>query len=537
MFFCVHLTKQHFHFVLFALFFLDTMPATSPYLLTSPLVTSRPSLFDKGGNTGKIDDFKKELNEKCGVLGLATANTQALGHCLFFGLYALQHRGQESCGMAVFNNDHLNLHKGMGLVSQVFNNEDTVAGLTGQIGVGHTRYATTGGSCHENSQPVVCRSRLGSLVLAHNGNLFNLSELRDRFHLEASDAYGMDSDSHVMARCIAQQLVPSQGDLLEACKTVFEQCQGAFSVVVASGDALVAARDRHGIRPLSLGELILEDGAKTVVVASETSAFDILGATFIRDLEPGEVFVAYRNGQTAQAFLEGSKANRFCVFEYVYFARPDSTLLGQSVYYSRVKMGQLLAKKHPVQADMVIPVPDSGNPAAVGFSQQSGIPYMEGLIKNRYVGRTFINPTQALRVQGLRLKLNPLAALLKDKKVVVVDDSIVRGNTSHRLVEMLKECGVKEIHFRVSSAPVKHPCFYGIDMSTEEELLANRMNLAEIQDWLGVTSLEYLSLEEMAEATGKPMSGLCVACFNADYPAGRPDALIEQEPLFKGAPA
>lgn len=462
--------------------------------------------------------MKEGLHEKCGVIGIAASQTLSMGHLLFYGLYALQHRGQESCGMAVFDNDQLSIHKGLGLVSQVFH-EDTVAKLTGQIGVGHTRYSTTGGLSQENSQPVVCRSRMGSIVLAHNGNLFNLPSLRDRFGLEYSDAYGMDSDSHVMARCISQQLVRSEGDILEASKTVLEQCEGAFSVVLAIGDTLIAARDRHGIRPLSLGRL--ETGQ--TVVASETSAFDIIGATYIRDLAPGEVYVAYRNGKTASTHLEGPKAERFCVFEYVYFARPDSQLNQKSVYQARVNMGKILARKHPVEADMVIPVPDSGNPAAVGYSQESGIAYMEGLIKNRYVGRTFINPTQALRQQGIRLKLNPLSHLIKDKRVIVVDDSVVRGNTSQRLVQMLRECGVREIHFRISSSPVKHPCFYGIDMSTESELLANKMSIPEIQAWLGVESLEYLSETEMAEATGLPTTQLCMACFNADYPAGKPE--------------
>lgn len=461
--------------------------------------------------------FEREANEKCGVFGIMAPKTLDLGQLLYFGLFALQHRGQESCGMAVFDNDQLLLHKGLGLVSQVFN-EEQVSKFKGQVGVGHTRYSTTGSITHENAQPVVTRSRMGSLVLAHNGNLFNLNALRDRFGLEYSDSFGANSDSHVMSRCIAQQLVKADGDLMQAAKDVFAYCQGAFSVVLASGDTLIAARDRYGIRPLCLGRM--ESGA--IIVASETSALNIVGATFERELEPGEVFMAKRNGTTASAFIEGERQSRFCVFEYVYFARPDSILNHKVVYETRVALGKHLARRCPVEADIVIPVPDSGNPAAVGYSQESGIPYMEGLIKNRYVGRTFINPTQELRDQGIRLKLNPLATVLQGKRVVVVDDSIVRGNTSRRLVQMLKESGVKEIHFRVSSAPVKHPCFYGIDMSEESQLLANQLDIEGIRQWLDVASVAYLTHEDMADAAGLKPNQLCMACFNDDYPAGRP---------------
>jgi amidophosphoribosyltransferase len=466
----------------------------------------------------------REANEKCGVFGVITPKTIPMGQLLFFGLNALQHRGQESCGMAVFDNDQLSLHKGLGLVSRVFT-DSIVEKLHGQVGVGHTRYATTGETTQENSQPVVCRSRAGSLVLAHNGNLFNLSTLRDTFGLEASDGYGANSDSHVMARCIAQAMAAAQGNLQEACKAVFEVCEGAFSVVVASGDTLVAARDRHGIRPLCVGKTTTGH----LIVASETCALDIVGAQYLRDILPGEVFMANRNGETASLYLEGHKKERFCVFEYVYFARPDSMLHQQQIYEVRLRLGHQLALRQPVEADMVIPVPDSGNPAAVGYSRASGIPYMEGLIKNRYVGRTFINPTQELREQGLRMKLNPLSSLLKGKRVVVVDDSIVRGSTSQRLVAMLRHCEVKEIHLRISSAPVKHPCFYGIDMSTEEELLANQMELEAIRTWLGVDTLAYLTLEDMTIATKQGEGDLCTACFNNVYPAGQPSLDAEPE--------
>lgn len=471
---------------------------------------------------GRLQPTRPEesgLREKCGVFGLIAPKTVAMGHMLYFGLYALQHRGQESCGMAVFDNDELSLRKGLGLVSQVFADDDALAKLRGQVGVGHTRYSTAGGETFENAQPVICRSPMGSLVLAHNGNLIQLQALREAFHLEASDTFGADSDSHVMARCIAQALRQTQGSLVQACKLVFEQCQGAFSVVVGAGDRLIAARDAHGIRPLCIGRL--ENGAW--VAASETCALDIVGADYVRDLEPGEVFVARRDGTTQSVFLDVHRKEHFCVFEYVYFARPDSQLHGQTVYSVRLNMGRALAQQYPVEADVVMGVPDSGSPAAVGYSQESGIPYMEGLIKNRYVGRTFIHPTQELRERGLRLKLNPLASLLQGKRVVVVDDSIVRGTTSLHLVELLRECGVRQVHLRVSSAPVKHPCFYGIDMSTEDELIANHKTVEQMQQWLGVDSLGYLDEATMARlAMPDGRSALCMACFNNQYPAGQP---------------
>ena len=474
---------------------------------------------------------RSQLNEKCGVFGMCSSQTQAMGHLLYFGLYALQHRGQESCGMAVFDNDNLAIKKQQGLVSQVFTDE-ALSKLTGQVAVGHTRYATTGDRSQENSQPVVCRSPMGSLVLGHNGNLINLQKLRDAFHLEASDGFGANSDSHVMARCIAQALAQTRhthegGSLIEACKQVFEQCEGAFSVVVAAGDRLIACRDRFGIRPLCLGKIKpTESRSEAWVVASETCALDIVGAEYVRDIRPGEVFVARLDGSTESLQLSGEQpGEHFCVFEYVYFARPDSQLNGRTVYESRLELGKALSRLEPVEADYVIPVPDSGTPSAVGYSQASGIPYMEGLIKNRYVGRTFINPTQELRELGIRLKLNPLASLLKGKRVVVVDDSIVRGTTSRRLVQMLRDCGVKEVHLRISSAPVKHPCFYGIDMSTEAELLANKLSMDELKAWINVDTLAYMTPEGMREAVGvQTEQGVCMACFDNQYPAGKPEA-------------
>jgi amidophosphoribosyltransferase len=461
-----------------------------------------------------------ELNEKCGVLGILSPKVMSMGHLLFFGLYALQHRGQESCGMAVFTAAKtLLLHKELGLVSQVFTNEEKLASYQGVIGVGHTRYATAGSATLENAQPVVCHSTTGDMVLAHNGNLFNLEALRDTFNLEHGDSFGADSDSHVMARCIAQALRKNRGKLPQSTKAVLDQCEGAFSLVLANSVCLIAARDRHGIRPLCVGQL--PEGQW--VIASETCALDIIGASFIRNIDPGEIFVMNLDGSTQSLFLEGVKQEHFCIFEYVYFARPDSQLHGQTVYPVRMSMGKALAHRYPVEADYVIPVPDSGSPAAVGYSQASGIPYVEGLIKNRYVGRTFIHPSQELRERGLRLKLNPLTSLLAGKRVVVVDDSIVRGTTSRRLVQLLRECGVAEVHLRISSAPVKHPCFYGIDMSNEAELLADKMDAHAISRWLGADSLGYLTTEDMQSAVGDIGAAPCMACFTNHYPAGRPE--------------
>jgi amidophosphoribosyltransferase len=473
--------------------------------------------------------WHSELNEKCGVFGMISARTLPMGQYAYFALFALQHRGQESCGMAVFNNDQMTLHKDIGLVSQVFKDE-FLSTLEGQVVVGHTRYSTAGDSSLENAQPVISRSRLGSIALAHNGNLIELDTLRERFNLEVGDGFGANSDSHIMVRCLGQALAETQGDLAEAAHLVFNHCEGAFSVVMAMGDCLIAARDKQGIRPLCLGQT--KQGQW--VAASETCALDIIGATYVRDLAPGEILIIDLKGNFQTRWIQGAvsaQSEHFCAFEYIYFARPDSMLQGQSVYETRLKLGQLLAQRFPADADFVIPVPDSGIPAAVGYARFSGIPYMDGLIKNRYVGRTFINPTQALREQGIRLKLNPLKSLLAGKNVVVIDDSIVRGNTSKRIVDMLKDAGVAKIHFRVSSPPVKHPCYYGIDMSNEAELIANQLNESELNTWLGTDTLGYLSEEDLRSAVAQSgHAEPCMACFNNVYYAGRPKALN----LFSG---
>lgn len=483
----------------------------------------------------------REMTEKCGVFGMlippaAREKWADMGQYLYYGLYALQHRGQESCGMAVFDDDQLHLHKDMGLVNQVFEPR-LLSKLTGQIGIGHTRYSTTGDSNLDNAQPIVARTRNGALTLAHNGNLINLEPLKKRLS-EWIRPRGDGTDTTLVAEDIRHRLQEASlqrdhdiDDVLpHILSEAFRTYEGAFSFVLAFGNRLIAARDPQGIRPLCYGRT--PDGI--TVFASESCALDIVGATFIRDIEPGEMALVDLDGNIRfQSFLPmdntkeltEQKKERLCFFELVYFARPDSRMNDQLVYEYRLDLGRKLAERSdiecsPIEADMVIPVPDSGNVAAVGYSQQSGIPYMEGLIKNRYVGRTFIHPTQAMRERSIQLKLNPLTDILRGKNIVVVDDSIVRGNTSKKLVAMLKECGVKQIHLRISSAPVKHPCFYGIDMSTPDQLIANLKSVGDMKEWLGVDSLVYLNEDDM-KAVGSNRE-YCMACFNGTYPAGRP---------------
>jgi len=482
----------------------------------------------------------RALNEACGVFGIMNPESSSLGRTLYFGLYALQHRGQESCGMAVYDNYQLRLHKEMGLVNQVFNDQ-LLESLHGQIGIGHTRYSTTGASNLNNAQPVVVRTPFGALTLAHNGNLTNTEHLRTFLESQRYVAAG-NSDSNLMAQYIQHQLSQAK-TLQEAILETFNACEGAFSVVMATGDTLIAVRDRHGLRPFCMGQM--PSGA--LVFASETCALDIVGARYIRDIQPGEILIASMEEYYAclrehpehheralekgvmQLFLNNPvPKEHLCIFETVYFARPDSQLQGKSIYQYRLDLGRRLARiskeqQGDIQADIVIPVPDSGNVAAIGYSQESGIPFAEGLIKNRYVGRTFINPTHELREQGIQLKLNPLKDVLNGKNVVVVDDSIVRGNTSRNLIRMLRQCGVRRVHLRISSSPVKFPCFYGIDMSEPSQLIANQLASVEaIRDYLEVDSLIYLTPQDMIDIAG--LDTACTACFTGHYPAAAGEA-------------
>ena len=456
--------------------------------------------------------------EACGVFGVY-APGQNVARLTYFGLYALQHRGQESAGIATFKGKQVYLYKDMGLVSQVFN-ETILDELPGSIGVGHTRYSTTGSSHLANAQPAVVQTRLGEIALAHNGNLVNTKQLRDEL-LERSCNLTSTTDSEMIALAIAEELNDGS-QLLEAAIRAFNRCRGAFSLVIGSSEGLMGVRDPNGIRPLVIGTL--EGSPTRYVLASETCALDIIGAKFLRDVEPGELVWITENG--LESFQWSKKEERkLCIFEMFYFARPDSIVNEESLYSYRIRLGRRLAQESHVDADIVFGVPDSGIPAAIGFSQVSGIPYVEGLIKNRYVGRTFIQPTQAMRESGIRMKLNPLKDVLLGKKVIIIDDSIVRGTTSRKLVKSLYEAGAAEVHMRISSPPVTHPCFYGIDTDSQDHLIAATKSVKEIAKHLEVDSLAYLSWEGMLEETNQDTNTFCSACFTGDYPVPVPEKL------------
>jgi amidophosphoribosyltransferase len=445
----------------------------------------------------------------CGVFGIRS-DERDVARLSYFGLFALQHRGQESAGIAVSDEGQITVMREMGLVAQVFD-EETLQALPGDVAIGHTRYSTTGGVRWANAQPLVQHGRARTVALGHNGNLTNTAELRDALRADGV-RLGATSDTEVIAALLAHDEAP----LVEAVAATMCRLEGAYSVVAISEGTLVAFRDPHGIRPLALGRI-----GEDWVVASETCALDLVGATTVRDVRPGEVVAVDADGlRSAQALPEGRSA--LCIFEHVYFARPDSTLAGTEVHGARVRMGERLAAEAPVDADLVMPIPDSGTPAAIGFSKASAIPFAEGLIKNRYVGRTFIQPDQALREQGIRLKFNPLAEIA-GRRIVIVDDSIVRGNTMRQLVQMLFEAGAAEVHVRVSSPPVVSPCFYGIDMADEDQLAAAHRSVEEMREHVGATSLHYLSVEGMQAATRLPEASVCRACFTREYPTRVPE--------------
>ena len=456
--------------------------------------------------------------EACGVFGLY-APEEEVAKLAYFGLYALQHRGQESAGIATFEGKKVHLHKDMGLVSQVFS-ESKLSELSGRLAVGHTRYSTTGSSRVANAQPAVIPTRIGSLALAHNGNLVNTIELRQQLEKRGCD-FVTTTDSEMIAVAIAQE-VDSGKDWLEAAITAFGYCKGAYSLVIGTPEGLMGARDPNGIRPLVIG--VLDGETKRYVLASETCGLDIIGAEYLRDVRPGEIVQITESGMISKQWAT-SEARKLCVFEMIYFARPDSMVNEESLYTYRLRLGQQLAKENPVEADLVIGVPDSGVPAAIGFSQATGIAFGEGLIKNRYVGRTFIQPTQHMRELGIKMKLNPLKDVLTGKRLVIVDDSIVRGTTSRKIVQALRDAGAKEVHMRISSPPVTHPCFYGIDTDSQDQLIAATKSTAEIQAQIGVDSLAYLSWEGMLEATRQDPNSFCSACFTGDYPVAIPDSI------------
>jgi amidophosphoribosyltransferase len=445
----------------------------------------------------------------CGVFGIRSAERD-VARLSYFGLFALQHRGQEAAGIAVSDRGRLTVLRDMGLVAQVFD-EEKLQALPGDVAIGHTRYSTTGSNAWANAQPLVHHGGARTVALGHNGNLTNTTDLRAALIADGI-ALAATSDTEAIAALVANDPAP----IAEAVAQAMRRLEGAYSVVALSEGKLLAFRDPLGIRPLALGRL-----GEDWVVASETCAFDLIGATYERDVRPGELLVIDEDGVHAtQALPEGRHA--LCIFEHVYFARPDSTLAGAEVHGVRVRMGERLAAEAPVEADLVMPIPDSGTPAAVGFSRASGTPYSEGLIKNRYVGRTFIQPDADLRRQGIRMKFNPLAEVA-GKRLVIVDDSIVRGSTMQQLVRMLFDAGAAEVHVRVSSPPIVAPCFYGIDMADAEQLAAADRSVEQMRELIGATSLHYLSLEGMQAATRLPEASVCRACFTRDYPTRVPE--------------
>ena len=470
------------------------------------------------------------MEEACGVFAVQ-ASEQPVANLAYFGLYALQHRGQESAGIAVFNQGKVRLHKDMGLVSQVFD-QDVLARMPGDLAVGHNRYSTTGSSRVCNAQPVVLMTRLGPFALAHNGNLVNAAELRERID-DGQVEFTSTTDSELIAFAV-QQAVDRGLDWKAAITSAVSLCQGAFSLVIGTPGALYGLRDGYGIRPLVFG-VLGEDSSGQWVLSSETCGLDIIGAAFVDEVQPGELVTFLPGDPTPQRESWIEPTTRMCVFEMIYFARPDSRFFGESLYSYRQRIGQTLARESAVEADLVIGVPDSGIPAAIGYSQATGLPYADGLIKNRYVGRTFIQPTQAMREAGIRVKLNPLPDVLKGKRVVVIDDSIVRGTTSRKLVQALRDAGATEVHMRISSPPVTHPCFYGIDTDTQDQLIAARYTLEEIEAHLKVDSLAYLSKEGMVEAAGADSTHFCTACFDGDYPVPMDESMRSSKLMLEPA--
>ncbi len=476
-----------------------------------------------GRLTHDLDPQEKGPQDACGVFGV-WAPHEDVAKLTYFGLYALQHRGQESAGIAVSNGRQILVYKDMGLVSQAFD-EPTLASLQGHVAIGHTRYSTTGASTWHNAQPTFRPTAHGSVALAHNGNLTNTRELADRVANLREIAGELDlpikQGNHVVATndtSLVTTLMAGDPDrtLEQSALRVLPTLKGAFSFVFMDEHTLYAARDPQGVRPLVLGRM--ESGW---VVASEDAALATVGARVVREVEPGELVVIDDDGLRSHQFARPEPKG--CVFEYVYLARPDATIAGRSVHESRVEMGRRLARSFPADADIVIPVPESGTPAAVGYAEASGIPYGQGFVKNAYVGRTFIQPSQTLRQLGIRLKLNPLEHVIKGRRIVVVDDTIVRGNTQRAQIRMLREAGALEVHVRISAPPVKWPCFYGIDFATRAELIATGLGVEEIRASIGADSLGYISEDDMIAATNQPREKLCLACFDGAYPIPLPE--------------
>ena len=447
-------------------------------------------------------------NEECGVIGVFTPEGEA-SRLAFFGLFALQHRGQESAGIAAANGENVVVHADMGLVTQIFREPDFYP-LVGDMAIGHTRYSTSGSSELCNAQPLLVEGEHGQLAVANNGNIINALHLKEQLQDEWNCSFTSTTDTEVIAQMLAHAVGATWEERVFQC---MRQLEGAYSIVIQTKDTMIAARDPLGIRPLCLGKL---NGGW--IVASESCALDHLGAEYLREVGPGEVIIVDSNGLHTATWSGRTGRRALCVFELIYFARPDSIMDGQLVHSARQQLGAQLAKEHPVEADLVIGIPDSSTAAAVGYAQESGIPYSEGLIKNRYVGRTFIEPEQRLRDLGVRQKFNPLVEVIQGKRLVVVDDSIVRGTTTPHVVNLLRKGGAKEVHMRVCAPPIKHPCFMGVDMASRDELLAANNTLEQIREIVGADSLGYLTVEGLMKVVDGTNGGFCDACFTGNYP-------------------
>lgn len=459
-----------------------------------------------------FDNFAKEgLHEECGVFGVYSDGSLDPAYACYNGLLALQHRGQESCGIAVSDEGVIDYHKNMGLVTEVFNN-NILDSLSGQMGISHVRYSTAGGSVLENAQPLVMRYVKGTLSVAHNGNLTNAVEIRKQLEQRGA-IFQTTIDSEVICYVIARERLKCHS-VEDAVARTMQVIEGAYSLLVMSPRKVIAARDPHGFRPLCMGKV---NGS--YVFASESAALDACGAEFVRDIEPGEIVIADKDGPRSMKSELGEKKKSLCIFEYIYFARSDSFIDGVSVYEARKQAGKILARTFPVEADMVIGVPESGIDAAIGYSEESGIPYEKAIVKNSYIGRTFIKPSQKERMKSVRIKLNPITNMVKGKRVVIIDDSIVRGTTVDRIVTMLRDAGAKEVHMRISSPPFMWPCYYGTDIPSRGELIACNHSIEEITKLSGADSLGYLPVESLHEMIGYAPIGFCDGCFTGKYPA------------------
>lgn len=455
-----------------------------------------------------VFDLDDKPREECGIVGILCRDSGLCASGLIYrGLYALQHRGQESAGIATYRDEHIHVKRGSGLLMNVFDPEDFEV-LQGSIGIGHVRYSTTGSGYKQNVQPIIARFWGGMMAISHNGNIVNSKELRNQLINEGS-LIRSSSDTELILHLIARE---KRQDLRESVLAALDRLKGAYSMVMIVGDRLIAVRDPHGFRPLCLGKL-----GSGYVIASESTALDTMSAEFVRDVKPGEMIELY-GSEIQSSIFKRSERNTLCVFEYIYFARPDSIIDGISVYEVRKRMGRELAHLSKVKADVVIPVPDSGVTTAIGFSREAGIPYEIGLFKNSYVGRTFIDPMVDERGTKVKMKLNPIRSSMQGKRVAVVDDSIVRGTTSKRIIKMIRDAGAREVHMYISSPPITHPCFFGIDTSEKKTLIASTQSIEDIRKFLGVDTLTYITLEGLSHAVGKPLDSLCYACFNGDYP-------------------